>query len=165
MRPYREDGPLKEFDGKTLTLDNLSKLNEFGSHGKNIFLTANDDPAAYPSWLHGEPVAHKGDSSAKMPVIFVRKSIPDGNGEPIVTVDMFSFYFFNFNAGPRLPKNHQEFFGDHVGDLEHSMVRFQGGKPILVYLSRHASGNLYPYDALERIGRRVRDLIVSHWFM
>lgn len=93
---------MEEFDGETLTLNNLSKLNEFGNHGKDIFLTANDDPATYPDWLHGNPVAHKGDSSAKMPVIFVRKSIPGRNGEPIMTVDMFSFYFFNFNAWPRL---------------------------------------------------------------
>lgn len=148
---------MKEFDGETLTLDNLSKLNEFGGHGKDIFLTANDDPTTYPDWLHGNPVVRKGDSSAKMPVIFVRKSIPGRNGEPIMTVDMFSFYFFNFNAGPRLPENHQDFFGDHVGDLEHSMVRFQGGIPILVYLSRHASGNLYPYDALGKISGRVRE--------
>ena len=163
MRPFRGDHPLKEFDGEKLTLDNLSKLNKFGNHGKDIFLTANDDPATYPPWLQGKPISHKGDSAAKTPIIFVRKTVPDKNGEPVSTVDMFSFYFFNFNAGPRLPHNRQEFFGDHVGDLEHSMVRFQGGEPILVYLSRHASGNLYPYDALEKIGRRVRDLAAAYY--
>ena len=72
------------------------------------------------------------------------------------TIDMFSFYFFNFNAGPRLPLDNHILFGDHVGDLEHSMVRFQGGRPKLIYLSRHGSGSLHPYDALEKQGKRVR---------
>ena len=66
---------------------------------------------------------------------------------------MFSFYFYNFNAGPRIP-NSTEFFGNHVGDLEHSVVRFRNGSPDSVYLSRHSSGNLYAYDALEKVGKK-----------
>ena len=68
-------------------------------------------------------------------------------------VDAFWFYFYSFNEGNSV---FGITFGNHVGDWEHTMVRFQNGEPKAVYLSRHAWGSVYSYDALEKIGNRVR---------
>ena len=45
-------------------------------------------------------------------------------------------------------------FGNHVGDWEHTLVRFRHGKPDLVFLSEHSGGEAYAYSALEKIGKR-----------
>jgi hypothetical protein len=123
----------------------------FGDKGTDIFLTSRDDPSLDPAWLTGKPPT-QGKSNAEVPVIFVQKMLDDGTRE---VVDMFSFYFFSFNAGPRLPNNPKAFFGDHLGDLEHSVVRFESGQPMTVYLSRHGSGSLFPYTALQKEKKRV----------
>ena len=45
-------------------------------------------------------------------------------------------------------------FGDHVGDWEHTMVRFINGVPSIVYYSQHSSGAAYTYSAVDKIGVR-----------
>jgi hypothetical protein len=45
-------------------------------------------------------------------------------------------------------------FGDHVGDWEHTMVRFINGVPDTVFFSAHANGAAYKYSALEKNGDR-----------
>jgi len=45
-------------------------------------------------------------------------------------------------------------FGNHVGDWEHTMVRFINGVPQTVYYSAHASGTAYRYSAVEKSGDR-----------
>jgi hypothetical protein len=45
-------------------------------------------------------------------------------------------------------------FGNHVGDWEHTMVRFINGTPSVVYYSQHSSGAAYTYSAAEKIGVR-----------
>ena len=45
-------------------------------------------------------------------------------------------------------------FGNHVGDWEHTMVRFIDGVPDTVYYSEHSSGAAYKYSAVEKIGDR-----------
>ena len=48
-------------------------------------------------------------------------------------------------------------FGDHVGDWEHSMVRFVNGVPQNIYLSAHDGGAAYTYNALpSQDGRAIR---------
>jgi len=39
-------------------------------------------------------------------------------------------------------------FGDHVGDWEHVMIRFQDSLPTAIYLSQHDSGTAYSWDAI-----------------
>ncbi|KAJ8131354.1 hypothetical protein O1611_g2272 [Lasiodiplodia mahajangana] len=143
IQPYLDLEPVKEAQDYRLTLDNIDQLNYFGDKGKNVFLTSRDDPSTYPSWLKGNRPSIAGRSDAVVPVVFVERTIKDDQGRNIEVVDMFSFYFYHFNAGPRLPKNPSKFFGDHIGDLEHSIVRFQGGKPDTVFLSRHASASVH----------------------
>ena len=45
-------------------------------------------------------------------------------------------------------------FGNHVGDWEHTMVRFIDGVPDTVYYSEHSSGAAYKYSAVEKVGDR-----------
>lgn len=68
-------------------------------------------------------------------------------------VDAFWFYFYSFNLG-NVVFNVR--FGNHVGDWEHSLVRFQHGKPKAVFFSEHNFGEAYSYYAVEKIGKRVR---------
>ena len=76
-------------------------------------------------------------------------------------VDAFWFYFYSFNLG-NVVLNVR--FGNHVGDWEHSMVRFHHGKPKAIFLSEHNFGEAYTYEAVEKRGKRVSHgrLMPSH---
>ncbi|KAI9724912.1 MAG: hypothetical protein M1812_000188 [Candelaria pacifica] len=84
-----------------------------------------------------------GKSDAPAVLIVVNK----GHG----IVDAFWFYFYSFNLG-NIVFNVR--FGNHVGDWEHSLVRFQHGVPKAVYFSEHDFGSAYSYEAVEKIGKR-----------
>lgn len=45
-------------------------------------------------------------------------------------------------------------FGNHVGDWEHIMIRFQDGSPQAMYLSQHDSGEAFAYSAMSVKGNR-----------
>jgi len=66
-------------------------------------------------------------------------------------VDAFFFFFYSYNLGNKVFNVR---FGNHVGDWEHTVVRFQHGKPKAVFFSEHSFGEAYTYDALEKIGKR-----------
>lgn len=85
-----------------------------------------------------------GKSDAPAVLIVIEK----GDG----IVDAFWFYFYSFNLGNKVLNIR---FGNHVGDWEHSMVRFQHGEPKAVFLSEHNFGGAYSYDAIEKMGKRV----------
>ena len=72
-----------------------------------------------------------------------------GNG----IVDAFWFYFYSFNLGNVVLDVR---FGNHVGDWEHCLVRFHHGKPKALFFSAHSAGEAYSYEAVEKIGPRVR---------
>ncbi|KAF2272703.1 uncharacterized protein EI97DRAFT_425984 [Westerdykella ornata] len=154
VTPFHHEKPIKDAEHLNLTLNNLDALNAFGDQGRDIFLTSRDDPSKYPSWLHGCRPSKEGASACVVPIVLVDKIVQDDAKNDVRVTDMFSFYFYNFNAGPRLPSDPSRFFGDHVGDLEYTMIRFEADKPKMVYLSRHASGTLYDYDSLEKQGIR-----------
>jgi hypothetical protein len=49
-------------------------------------------------------------------------------------VDAFYMYFYAFNLGNMVLG---QILGNHVGDWEHTMVRFQDEKPVSVWFSQH----------------------------
>lgn len=85
-----------------------------------------------------------GRSNAPAILICVNK------GEGIV--DAFWFFFYGFNLGNEVFNIR---FGNHVGDWEHTLVRFQYGVPKHVFFSEHSFGAAYSYGAVEKIGKRV----------
>ncbi|KAH9932056.1 uncharacterized protein BXZ73DRAFT_89999 [Epithele typhae] len=92
----------------------LETLSTFGS---DVFLTS-------PSWITsqvGIPDS-TGHSAAPVTIVLVEKA----NN----TLDAFFFYFYSYDHGGK--------FGDHVGDWEHTMVRFVNGAPTAFYLSAHS---------------------------
>ncbi|GAB7341254.1 hypothetical protein MBLNU457_7530t2 [Dothideomycetes sp. NU457] len=140
---------------KDRTLDNLEELNRVG--GRSVYLTSNDNVEERPDWLGGSsnipedvgtvmtngterPV---GRSSAPAVLVVVPKE--DG------VVDAFWFYFYSYNLGNKVLNIR---FGNHVGDWEHTLVRFRNGVPIQVSLSEHSWGEAYAYSAIEKIGQR-----------
>ncbi|PGH12517.1 hypothetical protein AJ80_06678 [Polytolypa hystricis UAMH7299] len=90
------------------------------------------------------PLAHKGGRSDAPAVLIV---VDKGDG----IVDAFWFYFYSFNLGNMVFNIR---FGNHVGDWEHSLVRFHNGTPKTVYFSEHSGGEAYSYKAVEKIGKR-----------
>jgi hypothetical protein len=62
-------------------------------------------------------------------------------------LDAFWFFFYSYNLGQTVLKIR---FGNHVGDWEHCMVRFQNGVPRAMFLSEHAGGKAYLWKALEK---------------
>ena len=140
-------------------LTNLDRLNEYSS-GRYVYLKSDDNVEERPDWLESkknipshedgrDPKKHgkdyrPGRSDAPAILIVVNK----GRG----VVDAFWFYFYSYNLG-NVVLNVR--FGNHVGDWEHSLVRFQNGKPKVVFFSEHNFGSAYSYSAVEKIGQRV----------
>ncbi|PGH19050.1 hypothetical protein AJ79_00084 [Helicocarpus griseus UAMH5409] len=100
------------------------------------------------SWLNKRSTHQQNNSKpgrSKAPAVLI--VVDKGNG----VVDAFWFYFYSFNLG-NVVLNIR--FGNHVGDWEHSLVRFHNGKPKAVFFSEHSFGEAYSYDAVEKIGKR-----------
>ncbi|EED23579.1 conserved hypothetical protein [Talaromyces stipitatus ATCC 10500] len=66
-------------------------------------------------------------------------------------VDAFWFFFYSYNLGNTV---FDVRFGNHVGDWEHTMVRFYKGHPKALFLSAHTAGEAYSYEAVEKQGKR-----------
>lgn len=148
--PYLNYSPITSFNNHQ-TLTNLNSLNQFGLH---VYLTSDDDPERPPEWLRGDrnkPItATEGEdeelvgmSAAPGIIIWVEK--PGG------IIDAFYFYFYSFNLGNTVAGWR---FGNHVGDWEHTAVRFIDGEPQSVFYSEHSGGAAYEYAAVEKIGQR-----------
>ena len=91
--------------------------------------------------LHGAKNKPLPVGKSNAPVILV--VVPKGNG----VVDAFWFFFYSFNLGQKVLNVR---FGNHVGDWEHTMIRFKHGKPQEVFLSEHDFGDAYAWHALEK---------------
>lgn len=122
---------------------NIQKLAEL-KNDENLYLTSNSDFDADPDWITGvknKPSLSNGETkNAPSTVIVVDK----GNG----WVDAYWFYFYSFNLGPFVMGLGP--YGNHVGDWEHSLVRFYNGEPVIVWLSAHGGGQAYFYHNLEK---------------
>jgi hypothetical protein len=92
-----------------------------------------------------------GRSDAPVPLVVVDK----GDG----VVDAFWFFFYSYNLGNAVFNIR---FGNHVGDWEHTVVRFQHGEPKAVFFSEHSFGEAYTWDAVEKSGQRVSLLTRRH---
>ncbi|TQS35949.1 hypothetical protein Golomagni_03616 [Golovinomyces magnicellulatus] len=95
------------------------------------------------------PKNPSGYSSAPSILVIVDK----GSG----TVDAFWFYFYSYNLGTTVFNIR---FGNHVGDWEHSLIRFQDGVPQSVFFSAHSGGLAYDWKAVEK-GREERPVLYS----
>ncbi|KAK1756718.1 putative vacuolar protein sorting-associated protein TDA6 [Echria macrotheca] len=62
-------------------------------------------------------------------------------------VDAFWFFFYSYNLGQTVLNIR---FGNHVGDWEHCMIRFEHGVPRAMFLSEHAGGKAYAWKAMEK---------------
>jgi len=125
-----------------LTLDNLNQLN--GS----VCLTSKEGIEALPSWLGGVTPDgnHRTEGATSCTIVTVDK----GAG----ILDAFYFYFYDYNQGDAVLGLPELVFGDHVGDWEHNMVRFENGVPQAVWFSQHADGEAFTYSAVEKTGAR-----------
>jgi len=146
-------------------LDNLDALNRW-EYGRHMFLTSDDNVEDHPEWLMGEkniPAAPPTSSQESEHVYTSQaaaQKIQGGRSDaPAVLVvvnkghgivDAFWFFFYSFNLGNVVVLR----FGNHIGDWEHTVVRFQNGKPKAVFVSEHFFGQAYSYRAVEKIGRR-----------
>ena len=126
-----------------MSLAKLALLSEM-SQTNDIYMTSNTDFDNDPEWITGvknKPSLISGETkNAPATVIVVDK----GNG----WVDAYWFYFYSFNLGPFVMGLGP--YGNHVGDWEHSLVRFYNGVPIIVWLSAHGGGGAYYYHNLEK---------------
>ena len=156
-----------------LNLTNLDQLNRFEG-GRHVFLTSNDNVEDRPEWLSGQiniPDDYtddaKFDSSQSRPIMDKKPKQHNGghSDAPAVLltvdkgdgiVDAFWFFFYSYNLG-NLVFNIR--FGNHIGDWEHTLIRFEHGKPQIVFVSEHFFGSAYSYSAVEKIGDRVSNIL------
>ncbi len=127
----------------SLSLDNLASLNTLG--GTNVSLTSVDNVTKNPAWLKGVKPDDSGKTAGAISTAII---INDHGGGK---VDAFYIYFYAYNQGPTY---FLQEVGDHVGDWEHNMVRFQNGLPKAIWYSQHAYGEAFTYDAVDKKGIR-----------
>ncbi|SCU97810.1 LAMI_0F11474g1_1 [Lachancea mirantina] len=114
------------------------------------FMSAVENFDADPRWLLGHKPDYSSGKIKDAPAILI--VVDKGNG----WVDAFWFYFYAFNLGPFIMGYGP--WGNHVGDWEHSLVRFYEGEPQYLWMSAHGGGGCYQYHAIEKKSRnRVVD--------
>ncbi|KAL8708390.1 MAG: hypothetical protein Q9220_006680, partial [cf. Caloplaca sp. 1 TL-2023] len=172
VTPYLNYTPIRS-SSHELNLSNLDQLNEY-TNGRFVYLTSDDNVEARPDWLGGEknipgdpedtdqsPHLDRDNAQQILGKIQAGQQIKGGRSDaPAVLivankgngiVDAFWFFFYSYNLG-NLVFNIR--FGNHIGDWEHSLVRFEHGQPKFVFVSEHYFGEAYTYDAVEKIGKR-----------
>ena len=128
-----------------LTLDNLDVLNLYGKDGRDVYLTSILDVTTDPKWLNGVVP----DASGKTRGATSCAVIVNDHGSGLV--DVFYMYFYAYNVGNTVLFHE---LGDHVGDWEHNMIRFQDGVPQQVWYSQHSHGEVFTYNAVQKEGIR-----------
>jgi hypothetical protein len=130
------------------TLDNLSFLNNLG--GSNVYLTSKIKPYAspVPGYLFGVLPNGEGKTEGAVSSTIIVNDHGDG------TVDAFYFYFYAFDRGALS-------IGNHVGDWEHSMIRFVNKTPSALWYSQHSAGQAFKYSAVQKYQDGVGSLRVN----
>jgi len=120
----------------------VAKIRITGGHDQHPFNIVSEQEPLPTDGKNKELQAGRSDA----PVVLL--VIDKGDG----IVDAFYFFFYSFNLGNKVFNIR---FGNHVGDWEHSVIRFKNGVPKSMFFSQHASGAAYTWDAVEKIGKRV----------
>lgn len=145
-----ENGSVYPGTESNMNLEKLSKL----KHSCDLYLTSNSDFDKDPDWITGvknKPSLINGEiKNAPATLIVVDK----GFG----WVDAYWFYFYSFNLGPFVMG--QGPYGNHVGDWEHSLVRFYKGEPVIVWMSAHGGGGAFYYHNLEKYALDPRHPVI-----
>lgn len=91
---------------------------------------------------------HKPDDSgfSRAPATLVL--VDKGSG----IVDAFWFFFYAYNLGQTVLGVR---YGNHVGDWEHTMIRFDSGVPRAMFFSEHEGGQAYAWHAVEKRGNET----------
>lgn len=153
FRPTWRNGTTIDLPGKNpkdplyvnqkLHLSDLEHLPESTKEEK-VFMSSLTDFDADPEYITGKynkPNYYNGEIKNAPATLIVTDK---GNG----WVDAYWFYFYSFNLGPFVMGFGP--FGNHVGDWEHSLVRFYNGEPVIVWMSAHGGGGAYFYDYMEK---------------
>ncbi|OAX79774.1 hypothetical protein ACJ72_05906 [Emergomyces africanus] len=122
----------------TLTLDNLDSLNSLG--GKDIFLTSKEGIRRCQSGS-----AARGPTRLARLWTLSRPSLLKKRFGGVIIDDI------RYNQGNTVLGIQ---FGNHVGDWEHNMIRFENGEPQAIWYSQHAAGQAFEYQATEKQGLR-----------
>ncbi|CEP62916.1 uncharacterized protein LALA0_S06e06788g [Lachancea lanzarotensis] len=109
---------------------------------QDTYLSSVDDFAKDPRWLLGHKPDYSTGHIKDAPAVLI--VVDKGNG----WVDAYWFYFYSFNLGAFIMGYGP--WGNHVGDWEHSLVRFYEGEPQYLWMSAHGGGGCYKYDAIEK---------------
>jgi len=128
-----------------LSLENLEFLNQYGSNGTNVYLTSIVDVTTSPQWLNGVAPDMTGKTNDAVSCAIIIND--HGKG----FVDVFYMYFYAYNQGNTV---FGQELGDHIGDWEHNMIRFQDGQPKAIWYSQHGNGQAFTYRAVEKNGLR-----------
>ncbi|KAK9470094.1 uncharacterized protein V1510DRAFT_370976 [Dipodascopsis tothii] len=121
----------------------------------DVFLTSDSDFDVDPDWITGARNRIDVESGrCDAPAILIVYDKGDG------WVDSFWFYFYSFNLGPFVMGGGP--YGNHIGDWEHSILRFHNGRPHSLWMSAHGGGSGFTFEALEKAeGRPERPVIYS----
>ena len=141
-----------------LTLSNLDTLNGYGSGGLNVYLHSREGINSYPTtaWFRGVRPMSGSIGSATASTIIVVPKLSN-------VTDVFYFSFFAFNRGNFLFGNPELELGDHVGDWEHSTIRFDTSTspptPTQMWFSQHSYGQAFSWAALEKDSSGMRPYV------
>lgn len=94
-----------------------------------IYLTSTDNLTTSPLWLHGVVPNAQGETENAVSSAVI--TVDHGAG----SLDAFYFYWYPFNLGLEIGDQRA---GNHLGDWEHVMARFQDGEPQSYWLSIHS---------------------------
>jgi hypothetical protein len=103
------------------------------------------------------PFLAQPSPSGRSPAPAILILVDKGHG----ILDAFWFYFYSYNLGTTVLNIR---FGNHIGDWEHSLIRFHHGVPKAVFFSAHSGGTAYSYNAVEKgkgPGREGRPVLYS----
>ncbi|KAH7078819.1 hypothetical protein BKA63DRAFT_251735 [Paraphoma chrysanthemicola] len=123
---------------KPLTQDNVNQM------GNDVYLTSNNDVTKDPEWIKGTKPDGSGKTNNAITATVIVNDKGNGN------VDAFYMYFYAYNYGGEVLGWNKLNFGNHVGDWEHTMIRFLNGEPQHIWFSQHANGQAFKYSVVEK---------------